>query len=355
MKTNTTNTQSKKSAATAIAQPAGQDFYTEITGAAFEHVVNDDGSEYKFNPSWRCTGFADTTNPKIPERNPNYVFPCALLQDLLIFLMYPQNTALWLSGPTGCGKSSAIRQVASRLNWPVIDLTINNHFEFTDIKGQWGLSQAENESTPTMKFLHYALPFAMQNGCIFVMNEGDLASPGELSALNDVIEGNSLVISENQSEIIKPHPMFRLVVTANSNGAGDSTGLYAGVQQQNVAGMDRYRVIKVTYPSQSVEEDILSKVAPYIDKSIRSLMCQYVNEIRKGFNDPNNPGTTFSFPFSTRSLVNWASSVQYYSFTNARNTLKRPLEIFFANKLSPEEFEAANSLAITVFGEDWNR
>ena len=65
-------TTSDKNTATVLNN--GPVYYTEITGSAFEHVINDDGSEYKFNPAWKCTGFADSTNSRIPKRDPNYVF-----------------------------------------------------------------------------------------------------------------------------------------------------------------------------------------------------------------------------------------------------------------------------------------
>lgn len=325
-------------------------FYTEISGSAFEHVINDDGSEYKFNPAWRCTGFADTTNPRIPKVDPNYVFSLSLIQDLLVFLLYPQGTALWLTGPTGCGKTSAVMQVAARLNWPVLDLTLNNRFEFSDLRGQWGLTQEGGQETPTMKYIHNALPMAMKNGWILVLNEADLASPGELSALNDVIEGRNLLISENKGEAVKPHPMFRLIVTGNSNGAGDESGLYQGVQQQNVAAMDRYRMLKVDYPKQEIEESILANVAPDIDPALRSQMCSFVQEMRKAFLGAAN-GPAISIPFSTRTLVNWANAVRFY--TMSKVPLRKALEIFFLNKLSQEEQEAANAIALTVFGEMW--
>lgn len=331
---------------------AGTDFYTEITGASFEHVINPDGSEYKFNPAWRCTGFSDTTNPRIPRKDPNYVFDRSLLQDLLIFLMYPQGTALWLTGPTGCGKTSAIMQVAARLNWPVVDLTLNNRFEFTDLKGQWGLTQTENQTQPTMKFIYNALPMAMRNGWILVLNEVDLASPGELSALNDVIEGRNLLVAENKGEAIKPHPMFRLIVTGNSNGAGDMSGLYQGIQQQNVAAMDRYRMLKVDYPSEEIERGILKNVAPNIPATIRKRMCKFASEMRKAFVGTANNIASISVPFSTRSLVNWANTVQFYQ--SDKVPLKKTLELFFLNKLSDSECEAANAIALTVFGEAWN-
>lgn len=336
---------------TSVTPSAEEGFYTEINGSAFEHVINDDGSEYKFNPAWHCTGFADSAHPRIPQRDPNYVFSKSLLQDLLIFLLYPQGTALWLTGPTGCGKTSAVMQVASRLNWPVLDLTLNNRFEFTDLKGQWGLTQAEGQSTPTMKFIYNALPLAMRNGWILVLNEADLASPGELSALNDVIEGRNLLIAENQGEAVKPHPMFRLIVTGNSNGAGDESGLYQGIQQQNVAAMDRYRMLTVDYPTEMVEEGILANVAGNIDKKLRAQMCRFVQEMRKSFLGQGK-GPSISIPFSTRSLVNWASAVQFYAMD--KTPLKKALELFFLNKLSPEEREAANAVAVTVFGEQWN-
>ncbi len=327
-------------------------FYTEIDASAFEHVVNEDGSVYRFNPEWKCTGFSNTQNARIPKRDPNYVFSLSLLQDLLIFLLYPQGTALWLTGPTGCGKTSAVMQVAARLNWPVVDLTLNNRFEFTDLKGQWGLTQDEGQTQPTMKFIHNALPMAMRNGWILVLNEVDLASPGELSALNDVIEGRNLLVAENQGEAVRPHPMFRLIVTGNSNGAGDTTGLYQGVQQQNVAAMDRYRMIRVGYPSQEVEKGILANIAPNIPKKLRNAMCKFANEMRTAFAGQNTKVANISVPFSTRTLVNWAHAVSFYQ--SSRVPLKRALQIFFLNKLSEEEAEAADAVALAVFGEMWN-
>ena len=64
-------TTSDKNTATVLNN--GPVYYTEITGSAFEHVINDDGSEYKFNPAWKCTGFADSTNSRIPKRDPGSV------------------------------------------------------------------------------------------------------------------------------------------------------------------------------------------------------------------------------------------------------------------------------------------
>ncbi|MDV5469036.1 AAA family ATPase [Klebsiella pneumoniae] len=74
----------------------------------------------------------------------------------------------------------------------------------------------------------------MREGHLLLINEVDLADPAELAGLNDVLEGRPLVIAQNGGEIIKPHPMFRVVVTGNSTGSGDASGLYQGVMMQNL-------------------------------------------------------------------------------------------------------------------------
>ncbi len=78
-----------------------------------------------------------------------------------------------------------------------------------------------------MKFMYGPLAVAMREGHLLLINEVDLADPAELAGLNDVLEGRPCDRSEWR-EIIKPHPMFRVVVTGNSTGSGDASGLYRG-------------------------------------------------------------------------------------------------------------------------------
>ena len=319
-------------------------WYTAIPGSVFEHVIDENGRPYQFSPAWRVMGYKDATNERIPKKNPNYVFDLDFLRDVLLFLSNPMGTGLWLTGPTGCGKTSGILEVAARLNWPVIDLTLSNRFEFAELKGQWGFTHEKYEKEGTMKYIHSALALAMKYGWILILNEADLASPGELSALNDILEGRDLVISENRAEVIKPHDMFRLVVTGNSNGSGDMTGLYAGVQQQNAAAMDRYRVVKVSYPSIEIEKGILANIAPDVPENMRELMCKYAQEMRGCY----MRDASISIPFSTRTLVHWVQNLRGY--LTVSNPMKKSLQLFFLNKLSDVEYDAAISTAITVFG-----
>ena len=78
----------------------------------------------------------------------------------------------------------------------------------------------------SMSYEYGPLALAMRYGGICLVNELDMASPEVAAGLHGILDGSPLCIPENGGELIIPHPMFRFVATANTNGAGDDTGLY---------------------------------------------------------------------------------------------------------------------------------
>lgn len=230
-----------------------------------------------------AVGYADTTNPFIPATDPNYVFRKEFVREVLAFLKEPGGDALYATGPTGSGKTSGITEIAGRLNWPVQQMTAHGRMELCDLIGHHALVAAKPGEPPVMQFMYGPLAVAMREGHILLINEVDLADPAELAGLNDVLEGRPLVIAQNGGEIIKPHPMFRVMVTGNSTGSGDASGLYQGVMMQNIASMDRYRFIKVGYAEDIAELSILGRVTPNLPENIRNGMVRIANQVRKLF------------------------------------------------------------------------
>ena len=330
-----------------------QSFYQQFDGSIFENVIAD-GHAYTINPAFRVFGYSDAIRTlenakhRIPQRDPNYVFDLDTLMDVITWLQMPNGTGLWLTGPTGCGKTSIINEVAARLNWPVVAQTMTGRFEFSDLKGQFVLTQAPGESEPHMRYQHNALALAMKYGWILRIDEVDLADPAELSGLNDVLEGRPLVISENGGEVINPHPMFRLVVTGNSAGQGDDTGLYQGIQQQNVAALDRYRLLKVDYSSKA-ELLLLKKIASDMPGTVLNRCVKLAKKIREA-----HAKGTLSIPFSTRTLRNWVSTSRLYrGNSQIRNPLRKSLMLHFMNRLTAAEVCAVDECARVIFGESW--
>lgn len=212
----------------------------------------------------------------VPQKDHNYVFQPTMLNSVLMFLNSPGQDSLYLSGPTGCGKTSAILETAARLNWPIESVTLSQRTEVTDLIGRNVLRHGE---------LHYEygpLARAMLYGEILLLNEIDLLCPGELSALNDVIEGKNLTVVSNMGEKIYAHPGFRIIATANTKGNGDASSFYQGVRYQNQAFLDRWEFVECDYANNKQALKMITTIFPTINTDFVKLLLRLSNVIRYG-------------------------------------------------------------------------
>jgi cobaltochelatase CobS len=293
------------------------------------------------------TGFPDVQSPFVPRTNTSYVFRRETLRDILAFLNDPDGDGLFFSGHYGAGKTTLPYQVAARLNWPVQSYTAHSRMEFDDLVGTWKLVNG------LMEFLHGPLAIAMREGHLFILNETDRADPGQLAGLHDVLEGHPLVISTNGGEVIHAHDNFRFVANGNSVGSGDNTGLYQGVNQLDIAFMDRFRVVEVDYPTEDVELSILENKTPDLPLIFRTKMIRVANQIRRIFVGSTSSDTTLTITMSTRALCRWAKLA--LTFKGAPNALEYALNQSLLAKAEPEQRIAILEIAKGVFGNDWEQ
>lgn len=292
-------------------------------------------------------GYAKGDNPYIPAQDPNYCLLKSTLKAITGFLSHPAGDALFITGPTGSGKTSSILEIAARLFWPTQSVTCHGRMELTDLIGIYGLSSKAPGQAPEMAFEYGPLAVAMRDGHILVLNEVDMMEPSELSGLNDILEGRPLVIAQNGGEMIKPHPMFRVVVTGNTSGNGDSTGLYAGTMIQNLAAMDRYRMIHVGYLPAEVESKVLAKSASDLPEFIRESMINVANDIRYLFVGDDASSQQLSITMSTRTLKRWATLTLLFGH------MSEGLEQALLLRANPSDREAIERIAKDTFGEQW--
>lgn len=292
-------------------------------------------------------GFSsDATLPGIPTKQDDYQFRREALRDVLAFLSAPQGDGLFLTGPTGSGKTSLINQVAARLNWPVQQVTGHGHLELSDLIGYPGLDNG------SMTFLPGPLTCAMEQGCLFLLDEIDLIDPSVLAGLNSVLEGGQLMLTQSQGRIIQPHPMFRIIVTANSVGQGDTTGLYQGVLRQNLAFMDRFRVTVVDYAGCQTELALLETVTPELPVELRKKMRKVANEVRRLFTGDDSSSPQLTITFSTRTLLRWARLT--LTFKGAPNAIEYALERALTARAEPEQRTAIHRIAEDIFADHWD-
>ena len=272
---------------------------------SLQPVQLDAGTVFSGQPSGvPVNGYAEAT-PYTPRLDPDYAPEGDHFKDLVVWFVHGREP-LYVTGPTGSGKSSGIRQIAARLNYPVFEVTGHGRLELADLLGHLSVREG------SMVFEPGALTLAMRYGGVFLLDEIDLISPDVTAGLNGILDGSPLCLSENGGEIVEPHPMFRFAATANTAGAGDESGLYSGTQRQNLALMDRFTLCEVGYPSEETEISLLTRKFPDLPFSVCSIMVSYANEIRKLFIGGSGVAQQIEVTFSTRSLIRWANLTVRY-------------------------------------------
>tara|TARA_R110002051_G_scaffold318017_3_gene399826 strand:- start:1756 stop:2799 length:1044 start_codon:yes stop_codon:yes gene_type:complete len=324
-----------------------------MTNPAFSKVSIANTFAIPVDPTKMMFKFNDASSPYIPPASAEYVFRATAVTELISFLRKPDGDAFFITGPTGSGKTSLVLETAARLNWPVQSLTCNGRMEAADLIGMYVLRAPAPGADPITAWQYGPLPMAMKLGHILLLNEVDMMAPEELAALNDVLEGRPLVIGANGGEVVKPHPMFRVIVTGNSVGGGDESQAYQGVMKQNIASMDRYWFMNVGYAPEHVEQNILASASTKVPENIRNRMVTYANEVRGLFESRH-----LSITFSTRTLLRWCRLASRFRGSvdpnNNANSVGYALEMAFLRRLGdqPEQREALLRLARDVFGQD---
>ena len=259
----------------------------------------DAGTIFSGTPSGRTISGYSAPCSYTPAPDPDYIFH-ETCRDIIVWLMQTSDP-LYVFGPTGSGKTSLIKQLAARLNYPVFEVTGHNRLEFPDLVGHLCVRDGN------MEFQYGPLALAMRFGGLFLLNEIDLLEPSTATGLNGILDGEPLCIPENGGELIRPHSMFRFAATANTNGGSDETGLYQGTLRQNLAFLDRFWLCEIGYPDKQAEETLLAQHTPQLPDTIRNKMIEFAGEIRRLFmGEPGANGNSIEITFSTRTLLRWA-------------------------------------------------
>ena len=236
----------------------------------------------------------------VPKLDKEYAFRKEVASTLLLWWKMEDNP-LWLWGPMGSGKSSALTQMAARLNVPCQVVTCHDELQTPDLIGRY-VPNGEGG----FDFVDGPLLTAMRFGQLLILDEIDYLSPATAAGLNGLREGQPITVPET-GEVVYPADGFRLAVTSNTNGNGDEYGIYSGTNRMNQAFMDGFVGLQVGYPEKQVEVDLLQQVMPGIDQRLIETMVDIANAIRGAFmgNPENQSEEAIEITMSTRTLLRW--------------------------------------------------
>jgi len=251
---------------------------------------------------------------------------------------------LFLTGPTGAGKSSLVEQMAARLGLGVIRVGCHNRMEVADFVGRYTLNSFGGMDYTPGPLLH-----AMKGGHILLIDEADLMPPAVAMGLNAVLDGAPLFIPET-GERVQAAAGFRLVATGNTAGGGDASGLHRGTLRQNLAWMDRFITLKVGYMESAIEEALLLELIPELPIALISGLVKVANEIRNQFIGNGEDGGELDVTLSTRTLCTWASMASALASAGVAAPLKDALQVALLNRASPSVAAAIEGIAWRVMG-----
>lgn len=320
--------------------------------------------------------YTDRT-PFVPEIDPTYVFDKLQVKKILQWLSGRYKKNLLLTGPTGCGKSSVIEQVAARLGIEVYRIACHGKMEFPEILGSTqlvhggnaqapeeegllkkaagaikGLFQGAEDGESLLQFLKRLLSgggvvtkyvygpainaASRYDGGILILDEGNFLHPSTFGALNTVLDNGPLLIPETGENIV-PKPGFRIAVTGNAMDNGDDAALYRGTQKMNAALKDRFLKVRCDYMDAVQEARVINKTVR-LPGHIVEVMIQTARDARAAFKNG-----IIETVISTRSLVTWAKLVHddpHALKTDPATLLRECLNFAVLDDAIPEDADA---------------
>lgn len=242
----------------------------------------------------------------VPKEDPYYVFETERLRDLTMFWIGGFK-ALLIEGDPSAGKTSLVKQWHAKLNVPLGTVACSPDTQQHQMFGMLVPTETGN-----LRWQDGPVTKACRDGTSLLLDEYNILEPGQASALNLVLEGNSWTIPET-GEVITPAATTRFFATQNSI---DSAAAVTGRNVLDVANEDRFVFMAVDFLKPEQEIDLIVRslvaggVALSIAKHIAGLTVEVANQVRSAFRagDP-----VIEKPLSTRAVLRWAKLTAMYS------------------------------------------
>lgn len=262
-------TKEKPKATTSVAVSATKDSVTTIDQPQIQHFIPKvDSTLLEFNIS-----------ALIPKIDSDYV-KFGHYADVERIISSKKFFPVYISGPSGNGKTSMVEQAHARNKLPMIRHNIN---AFTDEDQLIGRQTMRNGN---VEIIEGPIILAMRHGFTVLLDEISAANPNTILCLQGILEGKAYYF-KLKNELISPAPGFNIIVTDNTKGQGSSSGKYIGTNILNEAFLERFPVMfEQEFPPERVESAIAKQLMVSLNcynETILSNLIKWTITIRKTF------------------------------------------------------------------------
>lgn len=245
---------------------------------------------------------------------------------------------LWLSGPTGSGKSEMMLYLANMLGVPVsiisgsLDARGETMFVRTESRGEDGGTTLV--SVPTDIICRY------RDGGLIIIDEIDKFDSPVQSVLHPLCDYKELYVEG--IGLIKPHKLTKVCATANTVGEGGSMH-YTNSVVVDAALRSRFCFLELGYPPAYLEFEILNNHYPMLHGELLKKLIEVASKVRDAFESG-----TVGLPISTRTLVGWCHAIRIFK----AKSLRQSFAFVYGKSLSEDEREAAFDTLHAVVGDE---
>ena len=213
-----------------------------------------------------------------------YVFQPEILCTLIGFnKLHEPGDNLLFHGPTGCGKTSRIRQYHACLNIPLVVVSVNEDTRFERLLGRTTL--VKEDGVQVMKYVLGPLGIALFLDIPILIDEVHKLNPGQATGFHALMDGDPIALEGDGGTVLRPGKEFRLYMTSNTTLGSDHTRLYRGSKTQDIAFTDRTIFVGDTYADEDETKMILQSniFAKQLPDPVITTMVKTACGIQKAF------------------------------------------------------------------------
>lgn len=280
---------------------------------------------------------AEEVRSFVPDVDTNYTMQVDQAASIAFALEHGDRSLI--TGPTGSGKSSMVKNLCALTGRPMIRVNMTSDMESSVL---FGSLMVEGGATV---WKDGPVTEAVKYGAVVCIDEWDVTPPEILFGLQWLFEeGGRLYLKEkpgtSKDKFLIPHEGFRIVCLGNTIGQGDETGKFAGVNVQNSATIDRFgTTVHLGYLDSDHERKVVAKAVPLLQADFIKKMIQLAHLVRAGYDQGN-----INLTMSPRTLINWGRKTRDWGDSG------RALRLAFANKLRDNDARILDEMHTKVFG-----
>lgn len=202
----------------------------------------------------------------VPEKNPVFV-PFGNYTDVHKVIKSRIFYPIFLTGPSGGGKTMLAQQACANLKRELIRVQITPETDEDDLIGGFRLINGETV------WFDGPVTIAAIRGAICLVDEIDYGT-GKISCLQGILEGNGIFLKK-VNRFVPLTPGFNIIATGNTKGRGSEEhgGRYINTQIMNEAFLERFGVtMEQEFPTKSTEEKILQNELTLVGKNTKPNM-----------------------------------------------------------------------------------